>query len=153
MQDIFTYGFMIRALLAGIAIGIIAPLIGTFVVAKRYALIADSLAHVSLAGVAAGILLGIYPLVGALVVSIAAAFIIERLRADPAVEPVFSEYLELDHCEVDYAKGGPTAWWNLAWECSIHHLKKTQGWILGPPDPITGKRRLHPPPTARPRAA
>jgi hypothetical protein len=55
------------------------------------------------------------------------------------------EYLELDHCEVDHAKHGPTAWFNLAWLCSIHHTRKTQGWILGPPDPITGKRRLDPP--------
>jgi hypothetical protein len=29
--------------------------------------------------------------------------------------------------------------------CSIHHTRKTQGWILGPPDPKTGKRRLDPP--------
>jgi hypothetical protein len=28
------------------------------------------------------------------------------------------EYLELDHCEVDHAKDGPAAWWNLAWLCS-----------------------------------
>jgi hypothetical protein len=56
------------------------------------------------------------------------------------------EYLELDHCEVDHAKGGPTAKWNLAFACSIHHKLKTAGWILGPPDPITGKRRLDPPP-------
>ena len=55
------------------------------------------------------------------------------------------EYLELDHCEVDHAKGGPTARWNLTWMCSIHHTRKTQGWILGPPDPDTGKRRLDPP--------
>jgi hypothetical protein len=55
------------------------------------------------------------------------------------------EYLELDHCVVDYAKGGPTARWNLAWLCSIHHKRKTGGWILGPPDPATGKRRLDPP--------
>ncbi len=62
------------------------------------------------------------------------------------------EYLELDHCEIDHAKGGPTAKWNLAWACSIHHTRKTQGWILGPPDPETGKRRLDPPPGER-RAA
>jgi hypothetical protein len=55
------------------------------------------------------------------------------------------EYLELDHCEVDHAKGGPTAKWNLAWMCSIHHTRKTQGWVLGPPDPETGKRKLDPP--------
>jgi hypothetical protein len=62
-------------------------------------------------------------------------------------------YLELDHCNIDHAKGGPTAWWNLAWECSIHHDRKTQGWILGPPDPVTGKRRLDPPGTQAGRAA
>jgi hypothetical protein len=56
------------------------------------------------------------------------------------------EYLELDHCEIDHAKFGPTAWFNLAWLCSIHHTRKTQGWTLGPPDPETGKRRLTPPP-------
>jgi Domain of unknown function (DUF222) len=56
------------------------------------------------------------------------------------------EYLELDHCEIDHANNGPTAWFNLTWLCSIHHTRKTQGWTLGPPDPITGKRRLDPPP-------
>ncbi len=84
-MDIFHYSFMIRALLAGLAIGVVAPLIGTFLVAKRYALIADSLAHVSLAGVALGILLGTNPLLGALGVSVAAAFVIERLRSDRRV--------------------------------------------------------------------
>jgi hypothetical protein len=56
-------------------------------------------------------------------------------------------YLELDHTDVDFAEGGPTALWNLGWECSTHHRLKTQGWILGPPDPTTGKRTLTPPPT------
>ncbi|MGZ4799235.1 MAG: hypothetical protein ACXVJW_18340 [Acidimicrobiia bacterium] len=56
------------------------------------------------------------------------------------------EYLELDHCEIDHAKRGPTAWWNLIWLCSIHHTRKTAGWILGPPDPVTRRRRLDPPP-------
>ncbi len=59
------------------------------------------------------------------------------------------EYLELDHCEIDHAKGGPTARWNLAWLCSTHHKRKTQGWHLGPPDPHTGKRLLDPPGTSR----
>jgi Domain of unknown function (DUF222) len=59
------------------------------------------------------------------------------------------EYLELDHCEIDHAKGGPTARWNLAWLCSTHHRRKTQGWLLGPPDSATGKRHLDPPGTSR----
>lgn len=57
-------------------------------------------------------------------------------------------YLEIDHSEVDYAKGGPAAWWNLAYRCSIDHGRKTRGWILGPPDPRTGKRTLRPPKVA-----
>lgn len=80
-MEIFQYSFMIRAMLAGLAIGVVAPLIGTFLVAKRYSLIADSLAHVSVAGVAVGVLLGVNPLLGALGVSMAAAYVIERLRA------------------------------------------------------------------------
>lgn len=80
MLEIFSYDFMIRAMIAGVAIGIVAPLIGTFLVAKRYALIADSLAHVSLAGVALGIVLGISPLLGALLLTVVAAFVIEKLR-------------------------------------------------------------------------
>jgi len=59
------------------------------------------------------------------------------------------EYLELDHCEVDHAQGGPTARWNLAWLCSVHHKRNTRGWRLGPPDPATGKRALDPPGASR----
>jgi hypothetical protein len=58
-------------------------------------------------------------------------------------------YLELDHCEVDFAKGGPAAWWNLDWFCSLDHDRKTRGWTLGPRDPRTGKRQLSPPPRSR----
>jgi hypothetical protein len=54
-------------------------------------------------------------------------------------------YLEMDHCEVDYAKGGPAAWWNLGYGCAVHHRRKTQGWKLGPRDPKSGKRTLEPP--------
>jgi zinc transport system permease protein len=81
MLEIFDYNFMQRAFLAGLAIGVIAPIIGTFLVAKRYSLIGDSLAHVSLAGVGLGLVLGISPVLGALVVAVLAAFLIERLRS------------------------------------------------------------------------
>ena len=50
-------------------------------------------------------------------------------------------YLERDHNH-DYAKGGPTAYWNLGWFCSGDHRRKTAGWILGPRNPKTGKRPL-----------
>ena len=57
-------------------------------------------------------------------------------------------YLEIDHIH-DHAKRGPTALHNLHFLCSHHHRQKTQGWVLGPPDPLTRKRTLLPPPRAR----
>lgn len=81
MIEILQYDFMQRALLAGVIVGVIAPVIGTFLVAKRYALFADSLAHVSLAGIAIGLLAGINPIIGALGVALAASISMERLRS------------------------------------------------------------------------
>ncbi|MBU1349239.1 metal ABC transporter permease [Patescibacteria group bacterium] len=80
--DIFSYGFMHRALLAGLLIGVVAPVIGTFLVVRRYAIMADTLAHVSLVGVAASILGGLTnPVYGAAAVSVLASIGIEELRA------------------------------------------------------------------------
>lgn len=71
---------MIRAILAGLIIALIMPIIGSFLVAKRYSLIADSLAHVSLAGVGAGLLLGTTPLITAIPITAFGAILLEWLR-------------------------------------------------------------------------
>lgn len=81
MGDILQYGFMQRALLAGVMIGTIAPVVGVFLVLRRLSLIADTLAHVALAGVALGLLAGTSPVAGALVAALGGAVGIERLRA------------------------------------------------------------------------
>lgn len=80
MFNIFHYSFIIRGLEAGILIGLIAPLIGIFLVLRRYSLIADTLSHVSLAGVAIGLLLEVNPLLTALGASTISAVAIDRLR-------------------------------------------------------------------------
>ena len=49
--DLFSYDFMLRALLAGIILGILAPVIGSIVVVRRLSFIADTLGHFSLVGV------------------------------------------------------------------------------------------------------
>lgn len=85
MFDIFHYGFVIRGLEAGIIIAIIAPFIGIFLVLRRYSLIADTLSHVSLAGVAIGLLFGINPIAVATFVSVLSSFAIERLRISKKV--------------------------------------------------------------------
>lgn len=71
---------MIRAFAVGLAIAIVAPVIGIFLVVRRYSLMADTLAHVSLAGVAIGLLLGLNPVFTAIGASIIASLGIERLR-------------------------------------------------------------------------
>lgn len=80
MFEVFQYGFILRGLEAGLLIGFIAPLIGVFLVLRRYSLIADTLSHVSLAGVAVGLLLKVNPLLTALGASVLSSLAIERLR-------------------------------------------------------------------------
>jgi zinc transport system permease protein len=80
MLSILEYDFILRGMEAGIIIAIIAPLIGIFLVLRRYSLIADTLSHVSLAGVAIGLLLKIDPLLTAIISSIVSSVVIERLR-------------------------------------------------------------------------
>jgi zinc transport system permease protein len=74
------YGFVVRALEAGTLTAILAPLVGIFLVLRRYSLIADTLAHVSLAGIALGLLLGISPIYTALGITVLSSLGIERLR-------------------------------------------------------------------------
>ncbi len=85
MLDLFQYSFVVRGLEAGIIIAAISPLIGIFLVLRRYSLIADTLSHVSLAGVAIGLLLGINPILTAVAASVVASFFIERLRISKKV--------------------------------------------------------------------
>lgn len=80
MLEMFEYAFMQRAFLVGILLAIIIPLIGVIVVLKRLSMIGDALSHTSLAGVALGLLLGIDPIVGAVVACVVAAFSIEAIR-------------------------------------------------------------------------
>ena len=80
MLAFFHYGFAIRAVEAGVIVAFLAPLIGIFLVLRRYSLIADTLAHVSLAGVALGLLFGFNPAYTAVGVTVASSLGIERLR-------------------------------------------------------------------------
>lgn len=77
----FDRGYMQLALLAGLIIGVCAPLIGAFLVQKGLSLLGDGLGHLAFAGVAAGLLLEVAPLATALAMAAAGAIAIERLRS------------------------------------------------------------------------
>lgn len=68
------------AFLAAIFISGIAPMLGVFLVIRRQSLMADTLSHVSLAGVALGFFLNWNPDVTTLIIVIIAAIILEYLR-------------------------------------------------------------------------
>ena len=78
--EILTYGFMQRAIISGIAIAILCSVVGLFLVLRRYSLFGDAIAHSSFGGIAAGLLIGIYPLWGAYIVSLFSALVITRIR-------------------------------------------------------------------------
>ncbi len=86
MPDFVQFGFMQRAFAAGAVMAVVCPLIGVFLVPRRLSLIADTLAHVALAGVALGLLVGASPVLGALVVTVAGALGMERLRSRGALQ-------------------------------------------------------------------
>lgn len=88
IEAIFTYEFLQNAVLSGLIIGVIAPMLGLFIVVRRMAMISDALSHVALAGIAGSLYLSqqvlffaalnpVYLGMGAAVVG---SLLIERLR-------------------------------------------------------------------------
>ena len=80
-MEMLQYPFMQNAFIAGLMIAVLASLSGSFIVLRRYSLLSETLAHVSLVGVSVGILFGMSPLWMAVVASIAASWLIEYLRS------------------------------------------------------------------------
>lgn len=85
---LFEYSFLRYALFAGLIMGFITPLIGSFVIIRRLSFIADTLSHFSLAGLSIGLFLieGLSltfigdPLYLAVIAAVIGAFFIEILR-------------------------------------------------------------------------
>jgi zinc transport system permease protein len=73
--------FMRLAFAAGAVIGVLAPAVGYFLVQRRMSLIGDGIGHVAFAGVAAGLLLDVSPVLTAMVAAVVGGVAIEWLRA------------------------------------------------------------------------
>ncbi|MDQ0339785.1 zinc transport system permease protein [Caldalkalibacillus uzonensis] len=88
IEILIHFEFMRHALISGLIIGFLAPLLGVFLVVRRLSMIADALSHVTLTGIAFNLLLakyvgffaGLNPVYMGMGFSVAGALIIERLR-------------------------------------------------------------------------
>lgn len=95
IDALIEFDFIRYSFISGILIGLLAPLIGTFIVVRRLSLIADALSHVTLGGIAFGMLLNkllaftINPVWTGILFSIAGSLMIEKLRS------VYKHYQEL----------------------------------------------------------
>ncbi len=81
MGTLFEHEFLIRALIAGMVTAFIAPSVGLLLLTRRLTFLADTLSHVSLAGLAAASLIGASPILAASVASVATAVTVDALRA------------------------------------------------------------------------
>ena len=80
LLDLFSRGFMQRALIAAAVTGLAAPAVGTYLVQRRLALMGDGIGHVAVTGVALGLLTGIAPIWTAVVVAVLGAVAMELIR-------------------------------------------------------------------------
>jgi zinc transport system permease protein len=78
--DVLAYGFMQKALIAGVAVAIVCSFMGTFLVLRRYALFGDGMAHVAFGGISIGLVLGVFPLWTAFAASILGGLGLQKLR-------------------------------------------------------------------------
>ncbi|MBO1005537.1 metal ABC transporter permease [Pseudogracilibacillus auburnensis] len=88
LADILQFDFLRHTFFTGILIGIIAPLLGSFLVVRRLSLLADALSHVTLAGIAFGLFIEkmfllplLSPLYTGMGFSVVGAILIEKLRS------------------------------------------------------------------------
>lgn len=78
--EALSYGFIQKALIAGVAVGLISSFMGFFLVLRRYSLFGDGIAHVAFGGISVGLFLGVFPLWTAFLVSILGGVGLQKLR-------------------------------------------------------------------------
>ena len=89
--QMFTYSFIIRALIAGGLVALCASMLGVCLVLKRYAMIGDGLSHVGFGALAVATAMNWAPLEVTIPVVVAAAFLLLRvsdnskIRGDSAI--------------------------------------------------------------------
>lgn len=96
-----SYEFMRTAIAIGILTGILCPVVGSYLIVQRMALLGDVIAHCVLPGLSISFFLGVDILIGAFASGITSAFIIawirsqSRVKVDAAMALTFSSFFAL----------------------------------------------------------
>ncbi len=110
IQDLMNYGFLQKAFVTSIMVGIICGVIGSFIVLRGMALMGDAISHAVLPGVAISYMLGINYFYGAVVTGVLTALGIgvisqnSRVKSDSSIGLVFSAFFALGIILITRAK-------------------------------------------------
>lgn len=85
LTEMFSYNFIIRALIVGVLVSLCASLLGVTLVLKRYSMIGDGLSHVGFGALAIAASLNLAPLQVAVPVIVVAAFLLLRLSENSKI--------------------------------------------------------------------
>ncbi len=111
MLEVLQYQFMQNALLAGLLAAIACGIVGVYVVVKRVVFISGGIAHASFGGIGLGYLLGINPVLGAMVFAVASSLGIglvtrrTRLPEDTAIGILWAMGMALGIIFISLAPG------------------------------------------------
>lgn len=96
-----SYEFIRQAIAMGILVGVLCPVVGSYLIVQRMALLGDVIAHAVLPGLAIAFFLGIDILIGAFISGIFSTFVIawirtqSRVKVDAAMALTFSSFFAL----------------------------------------------------------
>ncbi len=127
---------MQRAFQASFLISFIAPILGLFLILRRQSLMADTLSHVSLAGVALGLLIGVNPTFTNILVVSVIAIVLEYLRvvyrtySEISIAILMSGGMALALVLMGLNDGGATLSMNQFLFGSIVTISEQQVWML-----------------------
>lgn len=119
--------FLERGIIAGLAVGVLAPMMGAFLLVRRMTIISEGLSQITLAGIATGVVIGqsgifmqdVNPLITGFLFALAGALIVEKLRSvyryfqELAVPIILSAGLGISAVLISMSGMSSTEWFNF----------------------------------------
>lgn len=119
--------FLDRGIIAGLVIGLLAPLMGSFLLVRRMTIISEGLSQITLSGIAVGVVAGsaldlpwpINPLISGFLFAVAGALIVEKLRSvyqyfqELAIPIILSAGLGLSAILISASGMSSSEWFNF----------------------------------------